>query len=399
MLLKEIQSRIEEIQRWLIREQIDGWLLYDHHNSNPCVKKILDIPLHKILSRRFFYWIPQKGEACKIVHTIEAGTLEMLPGREETYLSWQDLQRVLGEVLKHAQKILMEYSPQGGNPYVSLVDAGTWEMVHNTDVEILSSADLMQHFTSVLNEEQMESHREAAGILQKIADETWQMIAERLRTHKPISELYVQNFILDRCAANGCVTSGGPICAINEHAAMPHYVATQSESKEIKWGDFILIDLWCKKERGDAVYADIARVAVAADHPTQRQIEIFNIVKESQTRGIEFLKHRGNTPVQGRDVDDVCRHVITSRGFGPNFTHRTGHNIDSEVHGAGAHLDNFECSDYRQLLPGMCFTIEPGIYLSGEFGIRLETDILILPSGSCEVTGGVQENIVCLGRM
>lgn len=208
----------------------------------------------------------------------------------------------------------------------------------------------------------------------------------------------VQKFILSEFRAQNCVTEGGPICAVNAHSAMPHYVATQQSAKEIGRGDFILIDLWCKKNLPFAIYSDIARVAVAAAEPTPRQQEIFDVVKEGQKKGIDFIVQRmgGGYQVRGAEVDDACRSYIKAQGYGPYFTHRTGHNLDTEVHGAGAHLDNLETSDYRQLLPGMCFTIEPGIYLPGDFGIRLETNVLIKHDRSVEITGGMEQSIICL---
>jgi Xaa-Pro dipeptidase len=396
--MSELFERIEKIRDYLRSEGIDGWLLYDYHGSNRFARQLLAIPSHQVVTRRFFYWIPREGIPQKILHRIEAGILDDLPGEQHLYLSWNELEKTLRSVLENKKKILMEYSPKGLNPSVSVVDAGTVEMVREMGIEILSSADLLQCFTSVLSEEQIASHRESAKIVQQTVARAWEMIADRMRKELPISEYEVQQFISDEFTAQNCVAEEGPICAVNEHSALPHYMATQRSSKAIRRGDFILIDLWCKKNHPRAIYADITRVAVAAAEPSLKHREIFEVVYQSQKQGIDFVIQQfgQGKQVRGAEVDDVCRHAIQARGFGSYFTHRTGHNMDTQVHGAGAHLDNLETSDYRQLLPGMCFTIEPGVYLPGEFGVRLETDLLIKQDRSVEVTAGVQDAIICL---
>jgi Xaa-Pro aminopeptidase len=291
----------------------------------------------------------------------------------------------------------MEYSPRGSNPLISIVDAGTFEIV-SEHVAVQSSADLLQRFTSVLDERQITSHLEAAQIVQKTVARAWDQITESLRKEKCITEYDVQNFILSEFAAQKCVAEEGPICAVNGNASIPHYMATKQSAKQISHGDLILIDLWCKQDVQEAVYADITRVAVAAPQPTPKQQEIFEIVKEAQIKGIEFVKKRMESEegAKGYEVDDICRGYIQKKGYGEFFTHRTGHNIDTHVHGGGANFDNLETSDKRQLLPGMCFSVEPGIYVPGQFGIRLETNLLLHPNGSVEITGGMEENILCL---
>lgn len=394
----ELDQKIEAIQELLTRQKVDGWLLYDNHGSNRFARQLLEVAPHKVLTRRFFYWIPREGIPHKIVHRIEAENLEDTPGKTHLYLSWKELKHSLKEVLKGAKSVLMEYSPGGANPYISVVDAGTLEMVRENGVEVLSSADLLQQFTSVLSEEQIATHLVAADVLQTTLIRAWDLIADRLRKDQQVTEYDVQQFMLSEFAAENCITDEGPICAVNEHTAMPHYAATRQSAKSIVRGDLILLDLWCKKDLPHAVYADISRVAVAASEPTPLQEKIFDVVKTAQKKGFEFVRDRmeAGQLVHGADVDNVCRGHVKACGYGEYFTHRTGHNIDTQVHGAGAHLDNLETSDYRLLLPGMCFSIEPGIYLPGEFGIRLESDLLIRHDGSVELTGGVEENITCL---
>ena len=385
---------IAEIQERLCELQLEGWLLFDNHGSNRFVKQLLSIPAHLVVTRRLFYWIPSEGEPSLIVHRIEGESLGYLPGKKETYLSWEELKAALGKVLHGVKKVAMEYSPGGTNPYVSNVDGGTLDMVRELGVEVTSSDDLLQHFTSVLDPRQIESHMDAAAVLEHAVENAWELIAERIKSGKKITEYEVQKFILSEFAANGCIAEDGPTCAVNDHSALPHYMARKKESREINEGDFVLIDLWCKKDHPYAIYADITRVAVAGREASPKQSEVFDVVRTAQKRAFEFVQeHRG---VRGFEVDDVCRGYIKERGYGEFFTHRSGHNIDIEVHGSGAHLDNFVTSDVRKNLPNTCFSIEPGVYLPGEFGVRLEHDVLISSDGVPKITGGVEESILCL---
>lgn len=393
-----LEIKIPEIQRRLAEQKIDGWLLYDNHGSNAIAMELLEIPSSVVLTRRFFYWIPKAGEPIAITHTIEAHSLDMLPGQKRLYLSWLELEKELKKILKGVKRIAMEYSPRNLNPYVSAVDAGTMEMVREFVDDVVSSQDLLQHFTSVLDEAKIALHKEAAHVLITVADKAFEHIAERIQKGKQITEYDVQQFIQSEFLAHGCITEGGPICAVNEHSALPHYMASKESAKTIGEGDFILIDLWCKRDLPHAVYADITRVAVAASEPTPRQQQIFEIVQTAQERAFEFVRakmHAGEV-ICGYEVDDVARSYITEQGYGPYFTHRLGHNIDTHVHGTGAHLDNLETSDQRQILPGTCFSIEPGIYLPDEFGVRLEYDVIVYSDSHVEISGGVEKRIHCL---
>ncbi len=394
----EFEEKIDRIQARLQEQEVDGWLIYDNHGSNRFAHELLSIPPYQVITRRFFYWIPKDGMPQKILHTIEAESLDALPGKKHLYLSWIELEAVLTKVLGDAKSIVMEYSPRNANPNVAVVDAGTIEFIRGLGIEVQSSADLLQHFTSVLNEAQIASHLEASAVLQTTLTRVWDLIADRLRAEKKITERDVQKFILSEFTAQNCITEDGPTCSVNDHSALPHYMATKESAREISIGDFILVDLWCKKDVPHGIYADITRVAVAAPQPTPHQEKIFQIVKTAQLKGIELIRTRmeKGEKVRGAEVDDVCRRYIEEAGYGEYFTHRTGHNIDTSVHGAGANLDNLETSDNRKILPGMCFSIEPGIYLPGEFGVRLESNVLVHHSRHIEVTGGLEETIICL---
>lgn len=389
---------IKKIQERLALLGLDGWLLYDNHGSNRFIPKLFQMADHFMVTRRFFYWIPKEGEPVKIIHRIEADVLDAIPGEKKLYSSWKELELLLQNMVKN-KKIAMEYSPRNALPAVSLVDAGTFELLRGFGVEIVSSDELLQYFTSVLTEEQIATHREAASVVDNAVGNAWEFIRESLKKERAITELDVQQFILQEFKANNCISSSNPVCSVNEHSALPHYMPVPATSKQIKRGDFILIDLWCKKNLPHGVYADITQVAVAGNQPTEKQSAIFAIVQRAQESAAQFIKERlaSGKPVMGFEVDNVCRAIIIEAGYGRYFTHRTGHSIDTEVHGGGANLDNLETNDRRSLLPGTIVSIEPGIYLPSEFGIRLEINLLIDHERKCTITDGIERTLHCLG--
>ncbi len=394
---QDIPNKIKTVQRQLIGEELDGWLLYDYRRSNSLAWKFLEIPNETMATRRFFYWIPQKGEPIKIVSAIESFLLDHLPGVKWVYKSWQDLERHLFFILIENRKIAMEYSHQNALPNISKVDAGTIELIRRGGGEVFSSANLLQRYTSVLSDAQLESHLFASKVLEETVDMTWGYIENSLRNRISIDEYQVQQFMLKNIQDRGCITADWPTCAVNAHSADPHYHPTQETAHPIVIGDFILLDVWCKQKIPGAVYADITRVGIACRTPSERHTEIFNIVKGARDLATAFIEERflKHFPICGWEVDQVCRTYIQDKGFGERFIHRTGHNIGEEVHGPGANLDNLETHDDRFLLTGTLFSIEPGIYLPGEFGVRLEYDVYLSPKGVVQITGGIQKELVC----
>ena len=373
---------MENIQKQLQEQKIDGWLVYDFHKINPLAWDFLKIPDGEHITRRFFYWIPAEGEPVKILHAIETHLLSHLPGKTRSYVRFEELGAALNEILDGAQNIAMEYSSENRLPYVSRVDAGTVEMVENCGVSVVSSAPLLQVFTSTLTDEQMESQRQASKMAETIAAATWDTIREG------ISEYDVQQFILGEIAKCGGETDWEPICAFGAHSANPHYSPSKESSAHLKKGDIVLIDFGFKLGP-HAIYTDITRMGVLGP-PTERQKEVFSIVRHAQKEALALIK-KGS--VKGFEVDALARKIITEAGFGSYFIHRLGHNITWEPHGSGAHLDSYETHDDRPLIKRTCFSIEPGIYLPGEFGVRLEHDVIINERGEVEVTGGFQDEI------
>lgn len=387
--------KLQQAQSALVQSGLDGWLLYDFRHNNDLACDFLEIPAGQHLSRRFFYWIPVRGAPKKICHAIEQHTLAHLPGDLLSYCTWQELEDRLAQVLAGKRRIAMEYSPRNAIPYVSKVDAGTIEMVRDNSVEIISSADLLQAFSGVWTADQVVLCREAATVLQTSLERAWQWITLLIQQKEQVTDYDVQQYLLNEFAQAHCVTDGEPICAVNADSANPHYSPRPETAKRIREGDFILIDLFCKKNTPSAVFADITQVGVAAAVPSPRQQQIFAIVSDARDTATELVRQRflADQPVWGYEIDQAARQVISQAGYGDYFIHRTGHSLGTRVHGNGANIDNMETRDHRKLLRGTCFTIEPGIYLPGEFGIRLEYDVYVHQNGQIEILGGRQPQI------
>ena len=392
------EDKIIDVQGHLHKENCDGWLLYDFQKINPLARAFLSLPDDLFTSRRFFYWIPVRGEPVKIVHAIETHVLDHLPGRHIIYLKWQEFEEKLAFILKGIKTIAMEFSPRCSLPYVSKVDAGLVDLIRSFSIDVVSSANFLQYYTCALDDEQIDMHLEAATFLDKTAQIIWEKIAHALKHGQTIDEYQVTQWIQDRIIQEGFTNEDRPLCAVNENSANPHFTVKKHTARIIQKEDFILIDLWCKKNHPKAVYADITRVAYAGSSAPKRHQEIFNIVRKAQQSAADYVADRfaKKDYPKGCEVDEVCRSVIDQAGYQAYFSHRTGHNIYTQDHGPGAHIDSLETRDYRQIIPRSCFSIEPGIYLPNEFGVRLEYDILCIDEQSIRITGGQQEHIETL---
>lgn len=303
---------IKDIQKQLKLYNIEGWLLYDLHGVNSLAVHILQIPEGVLMTRRCFYWIPQEGAPIKIVHKVEDHNLDHLPGEKRSYLSWEEMHKALQELLNGVKQVAMEYSPNHAIPTISKVDAGLIGLIRSYGVEVVSSAPFIQNFVCTWTDEQYHLHKEAASVLEDSVSRAWQLISDSLSQSKTISEYDVQQFILSHFEKEGCITEGVPICGINGNAADPHYCPSQEKSEIVKKGDFILIDLWCKKSLPYAVFADITRVGVAAPKPTPKQQEVFSLVRRAQKAGTDMIikRYRETRDIKGAEVDDQVRLVI-----------------------------------------------------------------------------------------
>lgn len=388
------------IQRALGEAGLDGWLLYDFHHRDPLAYRILGLDATRMTTRRWFYFIPAAGEPVKLTHRVEPGKLAALPGRQEHYLPWTELHERLRRILEGRRKVAMQYSPLNAIPYVSLVDAGTVELVRSCGAEVVSSADLLQRFESATGDAGYHSHVAAGTIVQAIKDEAFALMDKAVRDSGPITEYDVREFILARFAEERLTSDGAiPIVGFNDHPADPHFEPTAENAYTLHHGDTILVDLWARVKEPPGVYYDITWCGFAGGRPPALYCEIFSVACRARDAALAFVRERfaAGRPCRGCEVDQVAREVVTRAGYGPAFVHRTGHSIGYDVHGTGANLDNLETRDERLLVPGTCFSIEPGIYLEGQMAVRTEIDVYLTPAGAVEVAGPIQQELVLIG--
>ncbi len=390
---------IARIQAELRAAGVDGWLLYDFHNRDAVAYHVLGLEFGKFTSRRWFYWIPTSGQPVRRVHTVESTKLDALPGEKRLYLSWRELHSSLKAILAGARRIAMQYSPNANIPYVSLVDGGTIDLIRSLGYEVASSAGLVQTFEAVLDEEAYRSHVEAGQRVQQIKNEAFELVAAEVRAGHALTQYQVQQFIVGRYGEEGLTCKGEyPIVGTNEQPANPHFEPTPENARPIEKGDTLLIDLWAKLDRPASVFYDITWCGFVGQDPPPKYVEIFSVVRDARNAALDFIRTRfgRGTPVAGWQVDDVCRAVVDKAGYGEFFIHRTGHSIGEEVHGNGVNIDNLETRDERQLVPGVCFSIEPGIYLAGEMAVRSEIDVFITLDGRVDVAGDMQQDLVLM---
>ena len=386
---KSMINKIQSIQAALRDYKIDGWLFYDFWKRNEYAQRILDYPAHVMNTRRFFYLIPANGEPQKLVHSIERWNLDHLPGDKTIYLSWQSLEEGLAKILTGLKTIAMEYSPGNAIPYISKVDAGTIEMVRKTGVNVVSSMNLTQYFEARWSEEAYKDNLETAKIMRSIVDKTFAYMKDKIVKKERITEYDVQQFMLKNFHDNNLITNEAPNCSVNANSGNPHYEPTKEVHSELHEGDFVLIDLWARKNKPGSTQNDITWVGYLGKEVPEKYTKIFNIVKGARDAAVEFLikSFAEKKSVRGCDVDDVCRNYIKQHGYGDYFIHRTGHSITTDVHGSGVNIDNLETRDERLIIPEISFSIEPGIYFIGDFGVRSEIDVYITKNYEVVVTG------------
>ncbi|MEW5806636.1 MAG: M24 family metallopeptidase [Acidobacteriota bacterium] len=390
---------IKLVQQEIRKRGMDGWLFYDFHNRDAMAYRILGLEFNKFTSRRWYYLIPAQGEPRKLVSGVESSKLDPLQGQKIIYRSWREQHRLLKELLKGCTKIAMQYSPTNNIPYISMVDAGTIELIRSLGVEVVSSADLVQIFEAIIDEKGYQAHLQAGLKVQKIKDEAFDFIGHKIRRGERVTEYEVQQFIIKRFKEEGLTDDGDhPIVAINDHAADPHFEPKGQNTYTIKKDDKLLIDLWARLDREDGIYYDITWCGFIGNDPPARYREIFETVRNARNAGRDFVRQKfiRGEKCFGYEVDDVCRGVITKAGYGEYFVHRTGHSIGHEVHGNGVNIDNFETKDERELVPGICFSLEPAIYLPGEMGARSEVNVFIAKEREVIVAGKEQEELILI---
>lgn len=390
---------LKKVQEILSKLNIDAWLLYDFRFSNELALNMLGITRKSHLTRRFYYFIPQKGNPIKIANAIETFHFDALPGRLLTYASYQSLIDNLKSILSGTKKVAMEYSPMNAIPYVSRVDAGTIEQIRSLGVQIISSADIISMYNALWTKKQFEENKPVAFALNDIVYLAFNFIKKNILASKNITEYDVQQFIMEEFRKRKFFTDDPPIVGVNENSANPHYTPTKEKNKKIKKGDFVLIDLWAKPNKEDGVWADITWVGFVGTSVPNKYNMIFNIVAKARDEAFSLVEScfKSGKEIRGFEVDAAARKVIEDAGYGKYFIHRTGHSITTDLHGSGAHIDNFETKDDRLILPQTSFSIEPGIYLPKDFGVRSEIDVFITKQGKVIITGKEkQEEVVAI---
>jgi len=398
-----LAERIVEIEAALAEAELDGWFFACFQHNDPIGMDLLGLSAPgKLVTRRCYYLVSRHGDPAKLVHALEPAMLDHLPGGKSVYLTWQEHREQLARLVAGHRRLAAQYSPGNELPSISRLDAGTAELLRAAGVELVSAADLAQRFAACWSVEQLAGHRRAAAHLLTIVHAAFARVGAALARGDELDEYVVQRGILDAFEQAGLWSESDPIVGVNAHSADPHYQPGPGHSSPIRRGDFLLIDLWAKERAPDSVYADITWCGVCAPSPTERQAEIFGHVAAARDAALQLVRSRyPRQPVQGFEVDDAARDVIRKAGYGERFFHRTGHSIGTSDHGQGANIDNLETHDTRRLLPMTCFSIEPGIYLPGDFGVRSEINVVLLPQApegpetpetpentAVEVTGG-----------
>jgi Xaa-Pro aminopeptidase len=386
---------VAELQKDLRAAKLDGWLFYDFRGRDPIAQRILALP-PGMRTRRWFYFIPAKGTPRKLVHKIESGSLAALPGATMYFAAQQELRANLKKLFNGAKKVAMQYSPKNAIPYVSMVDAGTIELVRSLGVKVASSADLVQKYEACWSKSQLESHLAAGRAIDQIVQGAFAQAAQAVKTGTRFTEYDLKQWILRQFEQAGIITEEGPDIAVNANASDPHYGPTKEKAAAIREGDLLLMDVWGKQKAEGSVYYDVTWMGYLGKKVPEKYAKVFQVVREARDTAIELIRShvQAGKPLQGWQVDNAARRVVEKAGFGKYFFHRTGHNIGTSVHGNGVNMDGLETRDERHLIPQTCNSVEPGIYLK-DFGIRSEVDVYI-DEEDASVTGAVQEEIRAL---
>lgn len=363
---------VARVQASLAERGLDGWLLYEFRGQNWISAALLGTGW---TTRRAFVLVPRAGEPRALVHAIEHSAWRHWPWGIESYAGWRELEAGLEALVAGHQTLALEYSPGGAVPTVDLVPAGTIEMVRRTGIEPRSSGDLVSLFFSAWSPEQLTDHRRAAEVVARVGRESFQEAARAVRAGRPHTEGSLSRWILEALTRGGVSVDADTHVAVGARAADPHY-APQGEGETIAAGEVLLVDLWGRTS-DDGVAADQTWMGVLAPTASSHVAGLWETVRDARDRAVDFIRERvaaGRT-VRGFEVDDAAREVIVAAGHGDHFIHRTGHSIDRKLHGSGPNLDNLETRDDRFLLPGVGFSVEPGIYLPGDVGVRSEINV------------------------
>jgi Xaa-Pro dipeptidase len=370
-----------ELSEVLTQAGLDGWLLFSFQGLNPVATRVLG--LSGMNTRRLFVLLPRSGEPVAVAHKIELQALETFPGRVIPYARWTELHEALASLVA-GRTLAMEISPGNGVPYLDRVPFGVVELLQSFGARIVPSGVLVSRFAARWSAEELEDHRFAAEVLADVARSILQDVV-RDRTGR-LSESELQGRVVAAVEARGLVFDEPPIVGFGPNSAKPHYEPRAGSDAVLKQGDLVLLDLWAGRSR-NTVFADQTWIGFSGSQVPPRVHEVWRAVRGARDAAIESIRRAASErkPIAGYEADRAARAVVEAAGFGQAFVHRTGHSIDRSLHGSGPHLDDYETHDDRVLLPGVGFSVEPGIYLPGAFGIRSEVNVYMTETGP-EVT-------------
>jgi Xaa-Pro dipeptidase len=376
---------------------IDAWIIYDFRASNPVLRLL--VPSIGLSSRRALLFIPSSGTPTVLHSGLDLAPFKQAPFPREQFLDWAQWRAWLAKRLAGARRVAMEYSPGGMLPVVSIVDAGAMDLIRSLGVEVVSSADLIQVSLAVWNPKALRNHDKASALVTKVKDSAFALITRSHREGTPIDEYAVQQHIMERFAASGLETYHPPIVGVNAHSGDPHYEPSATNSTPIKKGDWVLIDLWARIPGDHNIHSDITWVGYCGKVVPAKHKEVFAAVRGARDASLALATTawKKKQRLEGWQLDDAARSVIIKSGYGKAIKHRTGHSLSpgKTAHGIGVNLDNMETHDTRQVLPGVGYTIEPGIYLR-EFGVRLEINVYTDPLKGPRVTSCIQDKVLTL---
>jgi len=376
-----------------LAEPVDGWLLFDFRGINPIMAATVGDEI--VGSRRAYVYVAGGGTPVALVHAVDAELWRDWPDawRRVVWVRREELSRELA-ALVGGKTVAMEYSPGGAIPYGDYVPAGTLELVRSAGAKPVSSAELVSRYCSVWTADDLAGHMRAAEILSGIARAAIARIGERARVGDPVDEHEVTRWVLEAFDRAGLVTESPPSVSYGAHAARPHYDAPAEGSSPIVPGQLLLLDLWAKEPGG--IYADQTWMA-AIGAPSPLAAELWTVVREARDAALDLLRARleAGEPVAGAEADRAAYAVIAAAGYGDRIVCRTGHSIDRVgLHGFGPTIDDTESFDSRRIIPGVGFSVEPGIYIPGEIGLRTEVNAHARADGLDVTPGDYQHDLI-----
>ncbi len=386
-----IPSRAE-LREVLADAGADAWLLFEFHGLTPVARRVIGLPEGGLSTRRLFVLLPADGDPVAVAHRIELQPLEGFPGRIIPYSRWEELHDALGSLVK-GRTVAMEISPDDAVPYLDRVPWGVVELVRRLGGKVVPSGALVSHFAARWTAEETADHRAAAEILAHVAR------AELARAVREadggLTEAALQARVIAAVEAQGLVFDTPPIVAFGANSANPHYEPRPGSDATLRRDQVVLLDLWAGRRR-TTVFADQTWMGFAGPRPPERVAEVWHVVRDAREAAVAAVLSAAASgrAIAGYEADRAARRVVEAAGYGDAFVHRTGHSIDRDLHGSGPHLDDYETHDDRRLVPGVGFSVEPGVYLPGEFGVRSEVNMYWGAHGPVMTPAEAQQELV-----